>query len=166
MIIFDASTLILLAKAGLLEEFLRDFRQEVVIPIEVRRESCGVKNSLDALLIQKAIDEARIRVSVVKDRKLYKKIRSDFPLGKGEAEAIALAILEKADIVATDDRHGINACKLLRIPFTTAIAILIRMHEKKLIGAEDALIKLEALERYGRYRPEIIKDARSRLEAK
>jgi len=97
------------------------------MPKEVEKECCGVKQSLDALLIQKAIEEKRIRVAVVKDRKLYDRIRHDFPLGKGEAEAIALAVSEKAAVVAIDDKHAINACKLLRIPFTTAVAVLITM---------------------------------------
>lgn len=43
---------------------------------------------------------------------------------------MALAFSEKAALVAIDDRQGINACKLLRISFTTAINILICMREK------------------------------------
>ncbi len=41
-------------------------------------------------------------------------------------EAIVLA-LSKQGLLGIDDRKGINACKLLRIPFTTAMAILVRM---------------------------------------
>ena len=93
-------------------------------------------------------------------------IRNDFPLGKGEAEAIALAISEKAAVIGIDDKQAINACKLLRIPFTTAVAILIRMHEKGVIQTEDALRKLEALQRFGRYKIEIMNAARSKLEGR
>ena len=166
MIVFNASTLILPAKAELLGTFLDNVGQPVAIPKEVEKECCGVKQSLDALLIQKAIEEKRIRVAVVKDRKLYDRIRHDFPLGKGEAEAIALAVSEKAAVVAIDDKHAINACKLLRIPFTTAVAVLITMHEKGVIQTEEALTKLEALERFGRYKIGIIRDARAKLEGK
>jgi predicted nucleic acid-binding protein len=42
-------------------------------------------------------------------------------LGKGEAEAIALALKEKAELLGIDDKNGINACKLLGIRFTTAV---------------------------------------------
>jgi integrase len=40
-------------------------------------------------------------------------------LGKGEAEAIPLALDEKAQIVAIDDKNEIDACKVLGIAFTT-----------------------------------------------
>ena len=63
------------------------------------------------------------------------------------------------------DENGINACKLLGIPFATAIGILIRMREKGLLPVNDALPKLAALATYGRYKQSIIEDARRKLEA-
>jgi predicted nucleic acid-binding protein len=164
MLIFDASTLILLAKTELLDKFLDSFAGKVLIPAEVERECCGARKSLDALVIEKAINEKRITVKALKERQLCRKIRADFTLGGGEAEAIALALSARAQLVGIDDKNGINACKLLKLPFATAINILIRMREKRLIGKESALIKLAALERYGRYKSSIIADARSRLE--
>ena len=166
MIVFDASTLILLAKAELLETLLANVRQQVVIPKEVERECSGAKRSLDALLIQKAINEERIRCLLVRNKKLCAEIQRDFPVGRGEAEALSLAVEEKADIVAIDDRHGINACKLLRLPFVTAISLLVAMVAKGWLGKEEALRKLEALQAYGRYRAEIVNDARLQLEGK
>jgi predicted nucleic acid-binding protein len=90
MFIFDASTLILIAKAEALDSFLHDVGLEVAIPHEVEKECCSVKKSLDALIIRKALDELRIRVIAVKDRKLVTKLQGDFGLGRGEAEAIVL----------------------------------------------------------------------------
>src|ERR1035441_4025103 len=101
--------------------------------MEVEKECCGVKKSLDALMIQKTLDESRIIVIAVKDRKLVTKLQGDFGLGRGEAEAIALALAEKARIVGIDDKNGINACKLLGVAFTTAIGILVRMREKGIL---------------------------------
>lgn len=164
MINFDASTLILLAKTELLTTFLDSFGGEVLITEEVERECCRAKKSLDALLIEKAITDKRIVVKALKAKQLCRKIRSDFGLGSGEAETIAMAFSSKSQLVAIDDKNGINACKLLKLPFATAINILLRMQEKGLIEREAALIKLEALERYGRYKSDIIADARSRLE--
>jgi predicted nucleic acid-binding protein len=115
-------------------------------------------------MIQKAIDEARIKVKVVKDKKLVTKLQADFSLGRGEAEAIALALKEKAQLVGIDDKNGINACKLLGLGFTTAFAILVRSHEKALIERDDALAKLAALARNGRYKDSIVDDARLKLE--
>ena len=165
MIIFDASTLILLARTELLERFLGSFGREVVIPAEVARECC-VKKSLDALLIERAIREGRITVRRLKESRLSQQIRTDFMLGKGEAEAIALALSAGAKLVGIDDKRGINACKLLKLPFTTAIDILVRMREKGLIEKQAAFLKLEALERYGRYESAIVEDARRKLQGK
>lgn len=165
MVIFDASTLILVAKIEVLDSFLSGIEFKVGIPVEVERECCAVKKSLDALLIQKALDEARIQVIPVKNRRLVAKLRQDFALGRGEAEAIVLALTERAGLVGVDDKNGINACKLLGIVFTTAIGILIRMHERGLLTASEALAKLATLEKHGRYKQSIVADARRKLEA-
>jgi predicted nucleic acid-binding protein len=165
MFIFDASTLILIAKTERLDFFLSGVELDVAIPLEVEKECCGVKKSLDALMIQKTLDESRIIVIAVKDRKLVTKLQGDFGLGRGEAEAIALALAEKARIVGIDDKNGINACKLLGVAFTTAIGILVRMREKRLLTINEALVKLETLAKHGRYKRSILEDARRKLEA-
>ena len=84
----------------------------------------------------------------------------------GEAEAIALAINEKAEVLGIDDKNGINACKLLGVAFTTAVGILNRSREKRLLEEPDALAKLSSLAKHGRYKDSIIEDARPKLEAK
>jgi hypothetical protein len=65
----DESPLILIAKVELLDSFLASTELEVAVPSEVARECCDVKKTLDALMIQKAIDEARIKAKIVKNKK-------------------------------------------------------------------------------------------------
>ena len=166
MIVLDASTLILITKIELLDAFLASVHQQVVVPREVARECCSAKKTLDALMIQKALDESRIKVLAVKNNRLIAKLSSDFSLGKGEAETIALAMKERAALIGVDDKNGINACKLLGIGFTTALGILIRSYEKGLIQRSGAVAKLDSLAAYGRYQVSIIEDARLRLEAR
>lgn len=166
MFIFDASTLILTAKIELLDLFLKEIGMKVTIPRAVEEECGGGKKTLDALMIQKAVGESRIMVKTVKNRKLVKKLEEDFSMARGESEAIALALQERALLVGIDDRQGINACKLLGIPFTTAVAILSRSFEKGLIERGDALNRLAALAKYGRYRSSILADAKRQLEEK
>jgi len=164
MIVFDSSTLILIAKVELLGPFLKDVGMEIAIPRTVENECCRAKKTLDALIIRKAVDESRIKVRSVRNRKLVTKLEEDFSMGLGEPEAIALAMQEKALLVAIDDKNGINACKLAGIPFTTAVGILVRSREKGLIDRSDALMKLSALAKCGWYRDSILEDARMRLE--
>jgi predicted nucleic acid-binding protein len=165
MLIFDESTLILLAKIELMETFLTGLSQDVAIPQEVEKECCEGKKTLDALMIHKAVRELRIRSIALKNKKLAAKLQADFTLGKGEAEAIALALAEKAQLVGIDDKSGVNACKLLGVPFTTAAGILVRCRERDLITLSDALLKLALLTSYGRYRNSIVEDVRTKLGA-
>jgi len=164
MIVLDASTAILLAKAELLDAFVEAVGQPVVMPKEVERECYGRREALDALLIEGAIKEQRITVRVVRQQKQYDKLRRDFPLGRGEAAAITLALASEGALVATDDRQAIIACKLLRIPFITALTVLVRMREKGLLSSEEAESKLAVLVRYGRYKQRIVDAARLALE--
>jgi predicted nucleic acid-binding protein len=164
MIVFDASTLILITKIELLGVFLEEIGMEVAIPKEIESEWCGNKAMLDALMIQKALDDSKIKVHGVRNKKLVAKLQLDFNMGKGEAEAITLALEKKALLVGIDDKNGINACKLLNLAFTTAIGILLRSHEKGLIDRNAAIAKLGILGRHGRYKNSILEDARLRLE--
>lgn len=165
MIVFDASTLILIAKVELLDLFLGDVGMPVAIPPEVKRECCGYKKTLDAVMIQRALDDARIKTVAIRNRRLVSKLPADFSLGEGEAEAITLALNENAQLLGIDDKIGIGACKLLGISFTTAVAILIRFREKGLLESPEALEKLAMLAKHGRYKNSIVDDARRRLEA-
>ena len=165
MIVFDASTLILLARTEILEKFL-DAALNVCIPKEVKKECCEQKRSEDALLIQRLIKDNKITVRRVRQKRLCEKVRTDFNLGTGESEALALALVQKASLVGTDDKRAINACKVLKIPFATALGILIRMVEKGLLEKEEGELKLAALAKYGRYKRGMVEDAKSRLEAK
>ena len=91
-------------------------------------------------------------------------MQEDFGLGRGEAEAIVLALAEKARVLGIDDKNGINAHNLLGVAFTTAIGILVRMFEKRLLTTSEALAKLEGLAKHGRYKKSILEDARHQLE--
>lgn len=166
MAISDASPLILLAKAELLETFLDDFPEQVWIPPYVQVECCGNKDTFDAQLIARLIKEKRIVVRKLKTQAVTEQIRKEFNLGRGAAEAIALAQTTKAKLVFIEDRNAVNACKILTLPFTGVLGILLRMRERKLISKDEALRKLEILQKYGRYKADIIADVKRRLEAK
>ena len=148
----------------MLEPFLGTLSMRIAIPVEVHRECCRAKKTLDALMIQKAVEDSRIQVMTVKERKMVVRMQDDFSLGTGEAEAIALAVQNKARLIGVDDKNGINACKLLDLPFTTAAGILILCRGKNLIGRSEAVEKLDLLAKYGRYKNSIVEDVRTRLE--
>ncbi len=162
MIVLDSSTIILLAKAEILDTLLNSYKGDVIIPKAVERESAAGQ-TFDALLIKRRLEEGRIKAREVKDGRV-EKIMRDFGLNLGEAEAIILSMENRGSVLGTDDRNAINACKLLHIPFTTAIGFLIRSREKNLVTKEEATEKLSRLAAYGWYKKEIIEDAKRRLE--
>lgn len=163
MIVFDASTLILLAKIDLLDLFISDYGGRVFIPLKVREEVLQ-KDSFEAPQIAGFLSEGKIEAQAVRDKGLLQKLMDDFNIDIGEAEAIALAMHKKKAVVATDDRNAIRACKFLKIDFITAVSILIRAFEKKLLDKNEAVLKLERLESIGRYKEKIIADARRLME--
>lgn len=159
MLIFDASTLILLAKAELLDLFLDDFQGTPLVPGAIEAEAAHDPNRPDSVLIRERIREGRLAVEEVRQPKVLSRLLQDFRLGSGEAEALALA-LEKEDrtVVATDDRNAIRACKVLRIGFVTSVGILTQAVEKGLLTSADGMRFLGKLKVYGRFREEVIEE--------
>jgi predicted nucleic acid-binding protein len=163
VVVFDASTLILLARAELLDVFLGDYQEAVLIPAAVQVECVAIVSAPGAVLIRERIRSGRIRVKRIRSDLAVTKLMADFRLGRGEAEVLVLARAQKADLVASDDRQAIRACKLLGIPFTTALAFLIRAAEKRLLTTEEAQASLRRLVRFGRHEAAIVRDAEERL---
>jgi predicted nucleic acid-binding protein len=165
MFLLDASTLILLAKTELLDLFLNDLTENPVITEEVEEECCRKRQAFDSLIIQTAIEERKITVKALRSKSVYQKLQKDLGLGSGEGATLAFALTQKAPLVGIDDRRGIQACKLLKLPFSTAIDIVVRMRQKQILSREQALRKLEALARHGRYSEEIIQRAMAILKS-
>jgi predicted nucleic acid-binding protein len=163
MIIFDASTLILLAKIEMLDIFLANVGRKVAIPGKVKEEVFAGSSS-EGPILARLFEDRRIDVLKIKDRKLARRLIEDFNIDDGEAEMLTLAIQEKALLVATDDKNAIKACKVMKLEFTTAIAILVRACENGLIQPDQALFKLQKLQSCARYNRRIIETARNQIE--
>lgn len=67
--------------------------------------------------------------------------------------------------LATVDGPAMKACKILGMPFVTAINLLVHAVQKKWIPKDLSLVKLETLNRAGRYEIRIAQDARERMKA-
>lgn len=166
MFVVDSSVLILLAKSGLLDTFVDNVQGEVMIPSAVESGCLAVPVRPDGVLIERRIRERRIEVKKVQDLRTVRRLMRDFHLGPGEAEALALGIETGTDAVVTDDRNAVRACRLLRLSFMTAISILIRSRDKRLVPEGEALQILKKLGVYGRYSRSIMNDAMRRLRGK
>ena len=159
-VVFDASTLILLAKIDLLRDSIGEM--EAVIPEKVREE-CLAKNDHAALLIKTLINEGKIEVVKVQIAgKLYE-IKRDFKIHEGEAEALLLSISIECPL-AVDDWPTIKACRVMGKAFSTAIHFLLNLAAIGKLDEKTALAKLDGLAVYGRYNGKILEDAAARLK--
>ena len=160
-VVFDASTLILLAKTDLLQIWLSHVNTE--IPEAVKKEALAKPGAYDAQLIGRLIKEGKIDVCKERGSDLAGQIERQFRIGKGEAAALALA-KEKKCALAVDDGVAIKAAKILGVPFLTALHVLVGLCDQKKIKIKSAVAKLDLLETFGRYEVSLVADARSRIE--
>jgi predicted nucleic acid-binding protein len=158
-IVFDASTLILLAKIDLLRTVAGCYG--LVIPDKVRDEALAT-DTPDAIAIRYLLENALIKTMTVPNRRLYDKFVADFRIHAGEAEALCLA-LELSAPVAVDDGPAIKACKIMGLQFITAIHFVINCAQTGAINQSVAMEKLKKLSMVGRYRLQIIQDAEKRI---
>jgi len=157
--LFDSSTLILLAKITLLRNFAS--QKDVRITQLIKEEVFQKKEAEDSIIIEICIKEDVIKLLGNSDK--TKKIAEQFGIDDGEAEVIAFA-MDNNYIVATDDLKAIKTCKILNIPFITAIHCLISYNKAKKEDKKITLEKLKKLEKIGRYSSEIIKEAKMIIE--
>ncbi|MBU4450588.1 MAG: hypothetical protein KKE35_04775 [Actinobacteria bacterium] len=155
MIVFDTSTLILLAKTDILQLVLHKYGG--VIP-EFVKEEVMYKNEMDTKLIVQQIKDGNLAVEKNPSKDKMKHVLKDFPLGRGEVAALIIA-KGKDIVLATDDGLAIKVCKIFGIKFVTAIHFLIGAGLDKSL----AMAKLKLLKKYGRYSADIIKDAEERI---
>ena len=155
MLVSNTSTLVLLAKVDCLEAFI-DFSPTIEIPSQVKEEALFERDSYYSRVIRKFIESEKIKVKRINEVKL-KIVLSEFRLDEGEAAAYLLFDNKKHNAILTDDGELIKLCKLQNIPFICAMAIIIRMYEKKLLTKNKTLEKLEELNKIGRYSKEIYK---------
>lgn len=158
----DSSSLILLAKAGILTDFLE--RREVWISPVVEKETIGKgkeKGREDAYLLEKLKEEDEIEVKDP-DEKEVDRINRLFDLHKGEKEVVALASELGLPLIC-DDKKAFNACEVMEIEQTTALNILSALFEKGRINKSKARRSLKKLEEFGWYEEGLIQHVKSKI---
>lgn len=154
-IVADSSSLILLAKSGLIDHFVKS--SDILIPKSVYKESVEkgkAKGYQDSYKLEKLLQESKIKIKEPSD-KTKKRIESLCSLYLGEKDTLALALEENIPVIC-DDKKGINACKVLGIKFTTALNILLALFNKRKISKNDAITALEKLKEFGWYSYELV----------
>jgi predicted nucleic acid-binding protein len=157
-VVFDASTLILLARVGLLRRVVSSL-DRALVGKHAAAEAQN-KETDDALAIATLLEEGWIRRHEARGD--LQRLARDFRLDLGEAEAVVLA-RETSLPCATDDGPAIRCCKVLGIPFVTAVGFLVGMVESGVLDEELGLELLTKLDRFGRNQARILDDAAARI---
>ena len=160
MIVFDASTLILLAKLDLLQTVAS--KSALLIPQQVKKEALARPELYDAQLIQRMITTSKLRVSNEISIASCRSLQGQFNLDIGEAAALLLAKKHGA-AVAIDDGAGIKTAKIMGLPFLNAMRFLVECYNRGSMDRKMALAKLDTLSKIGRYDARILQDARDIL---
>jgi len=166
LVIADASSLILLEKIALLDTLL-SHDMDFMIPLEVKKEAVEkgkMKKYPDAFKLEEKISQGRIVVKEAKNKNHVKNLMTLFKIGAGEAEAISLFQQEKADLLATDDRFAINACRALNIPISGSAAFVTHSFNQGLINKDQGTQMLGILSEEGRYKSDIIFKALRKIQ--
>src|SRR3989344_5762304 len=128
-LVADACTLILLAKASVLEKSTEAFK--IVMTAEVYGEVLKGKEKMaeDAFLIERLEKEKKIAV-VRSLKKVTEEVIMDFEMGKGEASAISLALEEKDSVIATDNRQGRKVAKINNLNLVGSLDLVVALFKK------------------------------------
>lgn len=155
-IIADASSLILLAKCGLLETVVHLF--------EVRISPAVIEETSSKDLFERYPDAAQI-ADLISQKALIVQDPGDleipipWSIHRGEKEALKLMLRNKGALLATDDGKAIKAARFLHLPFIITPKWVTELFRLKKIPFTKARESLEKLRVIGRYSPEIIAEA-------
>lgn len=131
--ISNSSTLIHLAAIGHINLLCR-FYDEILVPPAVWEEVVEKgQGRAGAKEVEKAADAGWLKVKGAKNKELIRSLKRE--LDKGEAETIALALEQKADIILLDESYARKIADEYDLPKTGVIGILIRAKIKGKISS-------------------------------
>jgi len=154
--IADSCSIILLAKANVLEDFVN--WKKVVIARAVYDEVVEGKKKkfFDALLTERLCNEKKLKIIDIKNIGLLKKLKEDYGLGDGEAETIAAYLEEKFKGLITDNRQGRKTAKVYNIEPIGSISIILSLFKANKINKSKVMDALHTLRKYGWFEDSLI----------
>ena len=129
----DSSTLIHLSRLGR-SVLLREFFGEVLIPPAVWREVVELGSGREGSReVEEAVREGWIRIVEPDNLELVQTLRAN--LGSGESEAIALALVQGAELLLIDEIRGRRVARRHSLNILGFIGILIQAARVGRIGS-------------------------------
>ena|SRR3989344_5107759 len=160
----DSCSVILLSKATVLETVCKAY--DLVMAKTVYEEVLKGKDKkfMDALLAEKLVKEKKIIIKAVANTILVKKLIRDFNLGKGEAEALALAISGECECIITDNKQGRKSALIHGLKLIGSIDAISALCRLKLINKDKAQGGLMKLKEFGWFQEYLIDTAMEEIK--
>ena len=159
-ILLDASSAILLYKAGLLDELTRFYR--VYVSKTVLQE-LTLNNRPGADTIINRVSNCMITVIDLEDMssRSITPLSATDSLDPGELDSIRCFEAGNIDLLIIDDGRAAKYCKEKGVPFVNALLFPRLLYFAKCLSLQESSDKMDDIIELGRYSAEIIKWARS-----
>lgn len=161
--IIDACSIILLAKASVLETFTN--KCSICTSTFVYDEVLEGKKKLfaDALLTERLKEEGKITIVSI-DKSIVSRIADNYNMDNGEASIVAFGLKDKETIIITDNMQGRKAASVTNLPLVGSIEIIVSLCKKKSITKEKAYAALEILKEEGWFHSYLIDKAKEDIQ--
>ena len=145
--VLDSSVIIALSYVDLFSELEKIFN-EILIPQAVYDEVCLNGSGLTGdKPLREAVSVGKVKVIRPCDRRLVEALID--PLGKGEAESLALAAEEEVDVLVIDDRLARRKARNIGLPVVGTLRILRMMFDRDIVDSEKFIESIKDLREYG-----------------
>ena len=144
MIVSDATPLLHLARAGLLD-LLPKLYTQVVIPTSVWKEARGREPRPETHVFQEASETwIEVRPLSARERTKSEAFRRGAPVGRGEADALALAEALKTAVLM-DDRVAVDLARMRGVETRWTTSVVLEAHRRGILDRKTARRAIEDL---------------------
>lgn len=145
MIVSDTTPLLHLARAGHLDLLPRLYAK-VVVPPSVWKEACGAGEPRPEtqVLVEAKAGWLEVRPLSARNRRKSDTLRRTAPVGRGEADAIALAETLKATVLM-DDRVAVDLARMRGLDTRWTTSVVLEAYRRGLLDRKAARATVEDL---------------------
>ncbi len=145
MIVADATPLLHLARAGHLD-LLPKLYERVVVPTSVWEETTGQEELRSEAQVLREASQAwlEVRPLSARERGASDSFRRGAPVGRGEADAIALAEALRTPVLM-DDRVAVDLARMRGVETRWTTSVVLEAHERGILNRRAARRVVEDL---------------------
>lgn len=145
MIVADATPLLHLARAGHLD-LLPKLYTRVVVPTSVLVEAVGQGEPRSEAQVLREASQTwlEVRPLSARERRTSESFRRGAPVGRGEADAIALAESLRTPVLM-DDRVAVDLARMRGVETRWTTSVVLEAHQRRILNREAARRALEDL---------------------